>query len=236
LKKKLDFEISLEVRLEAGKLTRKLAAKEQMLFEQIGKAVQGFADNAKGEDYVWTLQTKYRETAAPHRRLYEDALNAIRGHSGKAFDAFLEEADVLAEFLKRDGPSVQTTQDPCRLLANARHVKPVFDEFIAAVASKSAGNAMHAKVKGRYRIGEKIVLRPAAERKLYPGACRIRDAVRGAIVYNRMSELAAGFNLIVGSDKTTCDETYSAAEAAGLTTRIILRGISRVCLVLLILK
>ena len=94
--KKLDFEISLEVHLEAGKLTRKLAAKEHMLFEQIGKTVQGFVDNAKGEDYLWMLQTKYIETAAPHRRLYEDALNAIRGHSGKAFDSFVEEADGLA--------------------------------------------------------------------------------------------------------------------------------------------
>lgn len=94
--KKLDFEISLEVRLEAGKLTRTLATKEQMLFEQIEKTVQGFADNANGEDYVWMLQTKYRETAAPHQRLYEDALTAIRGHAGKAFDAFVEEADDLA--------------------------------------------------------------------------------------------------------------------------------------------
>lgn len=94
--KKLDFEISLEVRLEAGKLTRNLATKEQMLFEQIEKVVQGFADNAKGDDYVWMLQTKYKETAAPHRLLYEDALNAIRGHSGKAFDAFVKEADGLA--------------------------------------------------------------------------------------------------------------------------------------------
>ena len=137
-----------------------------------------------------------------------------------------------AEFLKKDGPEVQKTQDPCRLLANARHVKPVFDSFITAVASKSAGHAMHAKIKGRYRIGEKMGLRPSAEKKRFPGACRVRDAVRGAIVYNRMSELAAGFNLIVGSDANTCYETYSAAEAAGLTTRIILRGISRVCLVL----
>lgn len=141
-----------------------------------------------------------------------------------------------AEFLKKDEPSVQTTRDPCQLLADARHVKPVFDVFIEAVASKSAGNAMHAKIKGRYRIGEKIALRPPHEKQRYPGACRVRDAVRGAIIYNRMSELAAGFNLIVGSDAATCNETYSAAEAAGLNTRIILRGILRVYVVLSMLK
>ena len=39
-----------------------------------------------------------------------------------------------AEFLKKDEPSVQTTRDPCQLLADARHVKPVFDVFIEAVA------------------------------------------------------------------------------------------------------
>lgn len=134
-------------------------------------------------------------------------------------------AFCCAEFLARDGPSVQTTQDPCELLANARHVKPVYDSFIAAVASKSAGHAMHANIKGRYRIGEKIVLRPAAERERFPGACRIRDAVRGAIVYNRMSELAAGFRMIVQSDEAILDGEGSTAEAAGLDTRINLRGI-----------
>ena len=133
----------------------------------------------------------------------------------------------MLEFLKSSGePSVQTTRDPCQLLADARHVKPVYDAFIAAVASKSAGHVMHTKIKGRYRIAEKIVLRPAAEKQRFPGACRVRDAVRGAIVYNRMSELAAGFNLIVGSDSKACDESYTTAEAAGLTTRIVLRGIS----------
>ena len=132
------------------------------------------------------------------------------------------------EFLRRDGPSVQTTQCPSELLADARHVKPVYDAFIAAIASKSAGHVMHAKIKGRYRIAEKIALRPPAVKERFPGVCRVRDAVRGAIVYNRMSELHAGFNLVVGSDAKICDETYSAAEAAGLTTRIILRGIDSI--------
>ena len=121
---------------------------------------------------------------------------------------------------------LQTTQDPSELLADARFVKPVYDTFIAAVASKSAGRILHSKIKGRYRIAEKIALRPPAQKKRFPGACAVRDVVRGAIVYNSMGELNAGFNLIVGSDAKICAETYSAAEAAGLTTRIVLRGMT----------
>ena len=94
--KSLDFDISLEAQLETGKLTRKLAAQEQFLFANIKQSLQRFLDNTKNEDYVWMLQNKYMETAAPHRPLYEDALDAIRGHSGQAFDTFVQEANDVA--------------------------------------------------------------------------------------------------------------------------------------------
>ena len=129
-----------------------------------------------------------------------------------------------ADFLEESRTSKQTKEDPCDLLADARHVKPVYDAFIAAVASKSGGQALHTTIKGRYRIGEKIVLRSHAEKKRYPGACGVRDAVRGAIVYSRMTELVAGFEMIVDCDVQTPEEIYTAAEAAGLTTLIVMRG------------
>ena len=127
--------------------------------------------------------------------------------------------------MKKNGKAVQTAKDPCQLLADARRVKPVYDAFIAAVASKSAGHALHAKLNGRYRIGEKMVLRPPAEQERFPGACRVRNVVRGAVVYSRMSKLAAGFHLIAGCDAKTSEDVYTAADAAGLTTKINLRGI-----------
>ena len=85
---------------------------------------------------------------------------------------------------------------------------------------------LHSKIKGRYRIAEKIALRPPAEKKRSPGGCRVRDVVRGDIVYGRMSELPAGFQLIVQSDVQICEKTYLDAEAAGLTTRIVMLGMT----------
>lgn len=223
--KSLDFEIGLEGRLESGMLIQKLCKQEQLLFKKIEHSLKIYTENTENSEYVEMLKAQYQEKAAPHRCLYEDALEAIRGHSRQAFDNFVEEADDVAEYLGRNGVLVQTTQDPSKLLADARKVKPVYDAFIRAVASKSAGRILHSKIKGRYRIAEKIALRPPAEKKRFPGACRVRDVVRGAIVYGRMSELHAGFQLIVQSDVQICEKTYSDAEAAGLTTRIVMRGV-----------
>ena len=50
----------------------------------------------------------------------------------------------------------------------------------------------------------------------------MRDAVRDVSVYNPISKLVSGVDLIVGLDTVTCDETYPAAEATGFATRIIL--------------
>ena len=94
--KSLDFEIGLEGRLADGKLTRKLYKQEQYLFAQINESLQIYTENTKNDEYVQMLESQYQEKAAPHRRLYEDALNAIRGHSGQAFDTFVKEADDVS--------------------------------------------------------------------------------------------------------------------------------------------
>ena len=57
-----------------------------------------------------------------------------------------------------------------------------------------------AKLKSMWRIAEKIVLRSPEERRRDPGACKIRDVVRGAVVYTHVGSLFAALDLVAGCD------------------------------------
>ena len=95
---------------------------------------------------------------------------------------------------------VQTTDDPRQLLRDARNIHPTYERFLNVLAEKSGGTVAVAPLKSKYRIVEKMVLRSAQERAKYPGACRIRDVVRGMVIYTEMGCLSAGFDLLASCD------------------------------------
>ena len=104
-------------------------------------------------------------------------------------------SDKLSEELE-----VQTTEDPRQLLLDARNIQHTYERFLSAIASKSGGAAQLASLKSRYRIAEKMSLRTAKDKAKYPGACRIRDVVRGMVVFDDMGSLFSGFELLISCD------------------------------------
>ena len=95
---------------------------------------------------------------------------------------------------------MQTTEDPRQLLLDARNIQHTYERFLSAIASKSGGTAQLASLKSRYRIAEKMSLRTAKDKAKYPGACRIRDVVRGMVVFDDMGSLFSGFELLISCD------------------------------------
>ena len=111
---------------------------------------------------------------------------------------------------------MQTTSNPCQLLTHARGIKPTFDAFITAVAAKTGGDVRLAKLKSMWRIAEKIVLRPREEKCREPLACKIRDVVRGAILFTHVASMSSALDLVLG-----CDEVLLRAQVRAETNRVL---------------
>ena len=107
---------------------------------------------------------------------------------------------ITTAALEHSRISVQLTCHPCDLISHARSIKPTYDAFITAVAAKTGGDVRFAGLKGMWRIAEKIVLRPPGEQRREPGACKIRDVVRGAIVYTHVGSMYSALDMLAGCD------------------------------------
>ena len=107
---------------------------------------------------------------------------------------------ISSATLQRSRCSFQVTSSLCDLFAHARHIKPVYDAFITSIAAKTGGDARFADLKSMWRVAEKTVFRPPREQRSAPGATKIRDVVRGAIVYTHIGSMCSALDLLVGCD------------------------------------
>ena len=102
--------------------------------------------------------------------------------------------------MQRSRCSFQATSNLCDLFVHARNIKPAYDAFITAIAAKTGGDARYADLKSMWRVAEKTVFRPPREQRSAPGATKIRDVVRGAIVYTHIGSMCSALDLLVGCD------------------------------------
>ena len=98
------------------------------------------------------------------------------------------------------------------MISHARSIKPTYDAFITAVAAKTGGDVRLSSLKGMWRIAEKIALRRPGEQRHAPGACMIRDVVRGAIVYTHVGSMYSALDMLAGCDNALLRKQVCAQE------------------------
>merc|ERR1719174_1381329 len=145
-------------------------------------------------------------------------MSQIRQTSGEEqFRDLVERGNAIAATLKLSRSSYQITSNLCDLFAHARHIKKTYDAFITAIAAKTGGDAKYADLKSMWRVAEKIVLRPPSEQRRAPGAHKIRDVVRGAIIYSQIGSICSALDLLAGCD----DMLLSSQEHLGTAVKIV---------------
>ena len=128
---------------------------------------------------------------------------------------------ITAAALQHSRTSIQMTCHPCDLFTQARSIKSTYDAFVTAVAAKTGGDVRLASLKSMWRIAEKIVLRSPEEQRGAPGACKIRDVVRGAILFTHVGSMYSALDVLVGCDdallrKQVCFLRAMAEPGAGV--------------------
>ena len=188
------------------------------------------------------LREVVRRLGPKHRdKIYLKCMEGV-GHE-IAFQQLLTTAD-LVQGLTVEGKGEQMRQSVVRavmpwatrvvrLLDSACGVNDRFRNFIATLATKSGAEHMHARVKGLFRISEKLWLRPTGNpdpgKPFFPrGDCaNVCDVVRGMIVCSSMNVMNICLGLLAACDvdvwrglpvarSVTKEHDVTAAQAAGI--------------------
>jgi len=218
--------------MENNELTPALRQTQTRIFRLMGVFLESIIEASSSPAYREMLEHVVESTKEAHKTLYNRTMAHIRQATGEAqFHDVVERGNSIAAALEHSRISVQLTCHPCDLISHARSIKPTYDAFITAVAAKTGGDVRLASLKGMWRIAEKIVLRPPGEQRRAPGACMIRDVVRGAIVYTHVGSMYSALDMLAGCDNVLLrkqedlgiNPVIIPSAVLGLRSKIVLR-------------